>query len=71
MEGAASWRRLLDVVDIDASEVLDNVLRTNVSTTDEAREDAFHDKVIRVRCDAMQNARGRSRLTAILAHPPR
>jgi hypothetical protein len=57
MEGAASWhRRLLDAVDIDASEVLDNVLHplVNVSTSDEAREDAFHDKVIRVRRAGMR-----------------
>lgn len=60
MEGAASWhRRLLDAVDIDASEVLDNVLHplVNVSTSDEAREDAFHDKVIRV-CRAGMRKRG-------------
>ena len=66
MEGAASWRRLLEVTgDIDAAEVLDTVLNplVNVSTTDEAREDAFHDKVIRVRParDAPRRTRRRSR----------
>ena len=66
MEGAASWRRLLEVTgDIDAAEVLDSVLNplVNVSTTDEAREDAFHDKVIRVRParDAPWTTRRRSR----------
>ena len=66
MEGAASWRRLLEVKgDIDAAEVLDSVLNplVNVSTTDEAREDAFHDKVIRVRParDAPWTTRRRSR----------
>ena len=51
MEGAASWRRLLEATkDVDAAGVLDTVLHplVNVSTTEEAREDAFHDKVIRV-----------------------
>ena len=46
--GDARWnRRLLD----EASIVLDNVLHplVNMSSSEESREDAFHDKVIKVR----------------------
>jgi hypothetical protein len=59
MEDAASWRRLLEE-DAVASEALDNVFHPfmNISTTDEAREDAFHEKIIRVRSARESSANG-------------